>query len=245
MPASEYRVRIVENQPLTADIRFLRVEAIAPESFAAEAGGWMQWRIPGADGTLLKRCFSIASAPSETKFMEFIIRRTPAGEGTKWIFQEGTPGTELTLWGPAGKFRLQNNSNPCVMVAGGSGLSAIRSLILAIRDQKLAKPVTLFFGAVNKSQLYMLDELAQLAQQLPNFRFVPALSQPAPEDNWDGETGLVTEVLERFLKGTDTSQLEAYLCGSPGMLEACANVFASAAVPAERVYFDKFVSPAK
>ena len=73
---------------------------------------------------------------------------------------------------------------------------------------------------------------------------MPALSAPQPTDEWSGETGLITEVLDRHLAAMpDAAELEAYLCGSPGMLDACQAVLAKHDVPADRIYFDKFVSP--
>ena len=74
--------------------------------------------------------------------------------------------------------------------------------------------------------------------KLPNFNFIPALSAPAPEDGWDGETGLITEVLDRYLPSGDN--LEAYLCGSPGMIDACINVLSKKGMPEELIFYDKF-----
>jgi Na+-transporting NADH:ubiquinone oxidoreductase subunit F len=73
---------------------------------------------------------------------------------------------------------------------------------------------------------------------MPSFKFVPALSEPLPEDKWEGEVGLITEVVRRGVK--NASESEAYLCGSPGMIDACIKVLKELGVPDERIYFDKF-----
>ncbi len=239
----EVRVRLAASVPLTADIRLIRVKAIEPAAFGPmPAGAWMQWRIPAPDGTILRRCFSIASGPADSDSMEFIIRRNPEGLGTQWIFEKAAIGDEVTLFGPNGRFRLQDNDEPAVMVAGGSGLSAIRSLLFALRDSGRRKPVTLFFGATCRAQLYLLDELEAFTRSIPRLRFIPALSRPEPDDAWDGETGRITEVLDRLVpEGVH----EAYLCGSPGMLEACVAMLAPHGIPADRVYFDKFIPSKK
>ena len=241
----EYRVRISAKIPMTADILLVRVEAIEPATFEVVPGAWMQWRIPAPDGTTLRRCFSIACDGQAPGMLEFIIRKTPAGLGTKWLFEQAQVGDELVLAGPNGKFRLQDSGRSAVLIGGGSGLSALRSILQEMRDKQVAKPATtLFFGATCKAQLYLTDELSAFEQTIPGFRFVPALSAPQPDDQWAGETGLITEVLDRHLSAMpDATELEAYLCGSPGMLDACQAVLAKHGIPAERIYFDKFVSP--
>ena len=241
----EYRVRIAAKLPMTADILLVRVEAIEPATFEVVPGAWMQWRIPAPDGTTLRRCFSIACDGQAPGMLEFIIRKTPAGLGTKWLFEQAQVGDELVLAGPNGKFRLQDSGRSAVLIGGGSGLSALRSILQEMRDKQVAKPATtLFFGATCKAQLYLTDELSAFEQTIPGFRFVPALSAPQPDDQWAGETGLITEVLDRHLSAMpDATELEAYLCGSPGMLDACQAVLAKHGIPAERIYFDKFVSP--
>ena len=241
----EYRVRIAAKLPMTADILLVRVAAIEPETFEVIPGAWMQWRIPGPENTVLRRCFSIACGAQVPGMLEFIIRKTPEGLGTKWLFEQAKIGDEVILAGPNGKFRLQDSGRPAVLIGGGSGLSALRSILQEMRDKKVAKPsTTLFFGAVNKAQLYLQEELSEFIKTIPGFHFVPALSAPLPTDNWTGETGLITEVLERHLAAMpDAAELEAYLCGSPGMLDACQAVLAKYGIPTERIYFDKFVSP--
>jgi Na+-transporting NADH:ubiquinone oxidoreductase subunit F len=75
-------------------------------------------------------------------------------------------------------------------------------------------------------------------KQIPDFRFVPALSAPREADNWPGEVGLITEVVDRYI--TDGSGMEAYLCGSPGMIDACIQVLLQKGIPEDRIYYDKF-----
>ena len=108
----EYRVRLAAKLPMTADILLVRVEAIEPATFEVVPGAWMQWRIPAPDGTTLRRCFSIACDGQIPAMLEFIIRKTPAGLGTKWLFEQAQVGDELVLAGPNGKFRLQDSGSP-------------------------------------------------------------------------------------------------------------------------------------
>jgi Na+-transporting NADH:ubiquinone oxidoreductase subunit F len=100
------------------------------------------------------------------------------------------------------------------------------------------RKATYFFGAVSKRDLFLVEEMRELEKKLPNFKYVPALSGPKPEDNWDGETGLITEVLDRYLDSGEN--VEAYLCGSPGMIDASIAVLTKKGIPEELVYYDKF-----
>jgi Na+-transporting NADH:ubiquinone oxidoreductase subunit F len=77
-----------------------------------------------------------------------------------------------------------------------------------------------------------------MESELPDFRFVPVVWKPAENEKWEGERGLVTEVLERELP--DAGDAEAYLCGAPGMIDACVRVFRARGLPEERIYYDKF-----
>ena len=84
----------------------------------------------------------------------------------------------------------------------------------------------------------MLDEMHDLEKKMPNFKFVPALSEPLEEDKWEGEVGLITDVVRRMVDEALSS--EAYLCGSPGMIDACIHVLNELKVPEENIFYDKF-----
>jgi Na+-transporting NADH:ubiquinone oxidoreductase subunit F len=86
--------------------------------------------------------------------------------------------------------------------------------------------------------MFYLDEMKQFENDLPDFKFIPALSAPEPDDKWDGETGLITEVVDRHYP--DCSGKEAYLCGSPGMIDACIKVLTTNGMPEENIFYDKF-----
>jgi Na+-transporting NADH:ubiquinone oxidoreductase subunit F len=238
----EYRVKITQKIPLTRDILLVRCQAVEPRLIRVEAGCWMQWVIPPYDGgnEPYLRSFSLASDPKDQRNLDFIIRRNPHGKGTAWIFEKAEVGETLTLRGPNGDFHLQPNNREAIFIAGGSGLSAIRSILLDMCTRKVTRKARLFFGAVSRRDLYLTEELAALETKLPDFKFIPALSAPLPDDNWSGETGLITEVVGRHY--ADCRDMEAYLCGSPGMLEACLKVLQERGMPAENIHFDKFVT---
>ena len=120
-----------------------------------------------------------------------------------------------------------------------SGMSTFWSILRHLAGMKTySRKCTLFFGAVSKRDLYLLDELREYEANLSWFTFIPALSQPAEGDAWEGETGLITEVLARHLK--DGFPVEAYLCGSPSMIDSALSVLYAKGVSDERIFFDKF-----
>jgi Na+-transporting NADH:ubiquinone oxidoreductase subunit F len=99
-----------------------------------------------------------------------------------------------------------------------------------------------FFGARTSKDMFYLDWLWELDEKYEKFHFVPALSEPEEGAEWRGETGLITEVLDKYLQGTISTDIEkeGYLCGSPGMLDACMDVMRKNNMAEEKIYFDKF-----
>lgn len=104
------------------------------------------------------------------------------------------------------------------------------------------KEIWYFFGARTTKDMFYLAELRQLEKEWPRFHFVPALSEPKPEENWTGETGMITVVLEHYIKEkiSKDKDREGYLCGSPGMINACINVMTTNGIEESKVYYDKF-----
>ena len=109
-----------------------------------------------------------------------------------------------------------------------------------MKERGLQRKATFYYGARTASDLCFTDELAELESSLFDFHFVPALSETVPDDDWDGETGLITDVVKRH--ETDLKKAHAYVCGPPPMVEAAMVVLGSLGVPEKRIYFDKFTT---
>ena len=223
-----------------SDIKGLRLKLDPEDRIAFKAGQYVQFYSKpfGKVKETVYRAYSIASPPSDDGYVDLIIRLVPDGICTTYVHTALKEGDDVKISGPYGDFYLRGEQKDLVMIAGGSGLAPIRSLVFDILEKKLDYNMTFFFGAVTKKDLYYLDELGTLSEQNPNFKFVPALSKPAPEDNWTGEVGLITEVVDRYVK-QDHPQ-EAYLCGSPGMINACINVLTKKNIPENKIFYDKF-----
>jgi Na+-transporting NADH:ubiquinone oxidoreductase subunit F len=168
-----------------------------------------------------------------------IIRLVPNGQATTFVHKAMEVGDKMIITGPYGDFFLREDSNKdMICIAGGSGKAPIRSILYTLRDKGMNRKVKYFFGARSKRDLYYTEEFEQLSKEFPNFQYIPALSEPLEEDNWTGDVGLITDVVDRHTK--DLSDSEAYLCGSPGMIKACINVLKNHDMKDENVLFDNF-----
>jgi Na+-transporting NADH:ubiquinone oxidoreductase subunit F len=236
----EFNTTIESITQWTHDIKGLRLKLPPGDSITFKAGQYVNfYSKPYAKvKESVFRAYSIASVPSDHDAIELIIRQVPEGLCTTYVHTMLKEGDPVTISGPYGDFFLRGEHRHLIMIAGGSGLAPIRSLVLDILEKGLDLDMTFFFGAVTKRDLYNLEELYGLQEKYSNFHFVPALSKPAPEDNWTGEVGLITDVVGRMMGGGDAK--EAYLCGSPGMINACIQVLTKNGLTEDRIYYDKF-----
>ena len=124
-----------------------------------------------------------------------------------------------------------------VWIAGGSGMAPFWSMIRQMKEQGSRRKVIYFFGAVNRRDLFFVEEFGALETEMPDLRFIPALSGE-DVNGWDGERGLITDVVDRHVG--DGSRKEGYLCGSGGMIQAAVKVLLANKVPQERIYYDSF-----
>ena len=123
-------------------------------------------------------------------------------------------------------------------------MAPIKSILFDMYESgDTEKEVWYFFGARTRKDLFYVEEMEELEKKWPSFHLVPALSEPTAEDEWDGEVGLITDVLDRFFKEkikANGKPMEGYLCGSPGMIDACIRVMTSNGITDDNIYYDKF-----
>lgn len=238
----EFKTRVAFIKDLTHDIKLIRFDLIEPNEINFKAGQYVQLESQPYDGVkeVVQRAYSMCSPAYEKKYVELMIRLVPEGVCTTWVFQHLQEGDTVRIIGPMGDFHLHDGEGEIVMVAGGSGMAPMVSLLADMAKNGEKRKVTYFFGALMKKDMFYLDEMAAFEKQIPNFKFVPALSSPTPEDDWNGEKGLITVPLENHLKTIDTSKAQGYLCGSPGMINACIAVMKKYGITADRIFFDPF-----
>ena len=236
----EFKTVVLSIKDLTHDIKEVVLDLKSPTEITFKAGQFMQIKVPKykLSNEEVYRAYSISSATSQKRSLEFEIRLVPNGICTTYIHQYLKEGSKLIVNGPYGDFFLRDTQSEIICLAGGSGMAPIKSILHYMKDAGINRKTRYFFGACSKKDLFLLEEMRQLEQDLPDFQFIPALSSPEPDDNWEGETGLITKVLNKHLQ--DGSNLEAYLCGSPGMINACVGVLKDNRVSEDKIYFDKF-----
>ncbi|HEX3974712.1 MAG TPA: 2Fe-2S iron-sulfur cluster binding domain-containing protein [Solirubrobacteraceae bacterium] len=230
------RVEAVEE--LTHDIR--RVVLSGADQLTFKPGQYVDITIPGSEDV---RSFSMANLPG-TGDLEFMIKIYPDGKFSSLLADERLkPGDEVQVTGPYGVFTLREKSErPLLFIGGGAGMAPILALLRSMAEKGNARPVVYYYGARGPSDLFHLDELAELERSLPNFRFVPALSHCGEDTDWDGERGLITDVVSRLEQ--ELGEVDAYLCGPPPMVDAAIAMLDQGGVPDSRVYFDKFTTTA-
>lgn len=236
LEAREVKVTVFKIEDITSDIKLVVLRLDDPPSIKFKPGQYVQFKIPETDEF---RAYSIASAPSQANIIELVVRLVPNGLCSTYIHEALDVYDQVSLTGPFGDFYLREDSDrDIVCIGGGCGMAPIRSILLYLREKHMPRRVMYFFGARSKKDLFFTEELFALSRQFPNFKYIPALSEPKPQDNWDGETGLITQVVERVMhEGANT---EAYLCGPPPMIDASIKVLTQKGVRDIYIYYDKF-----
>jgi propane monooxygenase reductase subunit len=242
-PLRTVTARVTEVEELTHDIRALRVRVEDDEPLVFKPGQYVDIRIPGHEDE--HRSFSMANLPADAPDLEFMIKLYEGGRFSGLLADESIKADdELSLTGPYGVFTLRASSpRRLLFIGGGAGMAPILSLLRSMRETGVERPAAYYYGARRTPDLFHLEELEQLVQDLPAFTFVPALSEAQDGDGWTGETGLVTDVVDR-LEG-DLAEVDAYLCGPPPMVDAAIALLEARGVAESHIYFDKFTITAE
>jgi Na+-transporting NADH:ubiquinone oxidoreductase subunit F len=236
----EFECEVASIVDLTHDLKEITLKLKEPDRMKYRAGQFIQFEVPEYELTAepVYRAYSIASQPSRDREIELEIRLVPNGICTTYVFEHLKVGDAVTINGPYGHFHLSDTDSKVICVAGGSGNAPIKSILYDMLEKGIDRETIYFFGARARRDLFLVDEMKELEKKLPRFTYVPCLSQPEPGDEWEGETGRVTDVIERLIDSA--AGAEGYLCGSPGMIEAVVEVLKGKGIPEEKIYYDKF-----
>jgi propane monooxygenase reductase component len=238
LPITGAVAEVVSKDPVTHDLRHLVLRLIEPTEVKFFPGQYVDIAIPGTGET---RSFSMANTSSrDSGLLEFVIKVYPDGLFSHFLDTTLQPGDRLELTGPYGVFTLREGEDDLVFIGGGAGMAPILSLLRSMAERGIARKATYYYGARGRRDLCFTDELRALEGTLPGFRYIPALSEPAPGDDWSGETGLITDVVKRHAAGL--AGAHAYVCGPPPMVEAALPLLATLGVAEKRIYYDKFTT---
>jgi CDP-4-dehydro-6-deoxyglucose reductase len=242
-PARKMPARVASIARPAPDVAILSMQLPANDPLRYRAGQYVEFIL--RDGA--RRSYSMANAPhavTEKPFIELHLRHMPGGQFTDHVFGAMKEKEILRIEGPFGSFFLREDSDkPIILLASGTGFAPIKAILEHMQFKGTTRPTVLYWGARRRADLYLHDWALQAAREMPNLRYVPVLSEAAPEDDWSGRTGFVHEaVMADF---PDLSGHQVYACGAPIVVESAQRDFvARCGLPADEFYADSFTSEA-
>jgi Na+-transporting NADH:ubiquinone oxidoreductase subunit F len=193
-----------------------------------------------AEGNIIKLNIRIATPPWDAKKNSF--KNVNPGVCSSYIFSR-KPGDKVMISGPYGEFFIKDTDKEMVYIGGGAGMAPLRSHILHLLEtEKSDRKISYWYGARSKREIFYEEKFRELEKEFPNFSFHIALSEPMEEDNWDGYTGFIHNVVlnEYLSKKDEPEEIEYYLCGPPMMNDAVFKMLDELGVPDEMIDFDDF-----
>jgi len=209
------------------------------------------WRFKSVVTEPVERAYSMANYPNEKGILLFTIRIAfapdyrediPPGIMSSWVFNL-KPGDEVTVAGPYGEFFARDTDKEMCFVGGGAGMAPMRSHIFdQLKRLHSQRKMTFWYGARSLREAFYVEEFERLQNENPNFTWHLALSEPLPEDNWDGPVGFIHNVLhDRYLKEHPAPEdIEYYMCGPGPMNKAVIAMLLSLGVDRENIMLDDF-----
>jgi CDP-4-dehydro-6-deoxyglucose reductase len=227
--------RVERLQRLAPDIMAMFLRIPASESFHFVPGQYLDIMLPQNR----RRSFSIASTPGEGKLIELHIRRVSSGEFTQQVFNGSLEKSLLRIEGPLGQFWFRcESSRPALLIGGGTGYAPLRSMLHSLLEVGDRRQLHLYWGVQAAVDLYEDAHIRALCEQHPNLHYVPVLSAPRPEDQWQGRTGWVhAAAIEDH---PDLARFDVYASGPPVMVETIRHEFTHRGLPPEQLFFDSF-----
>ncbi len=237
----------IECQPHELSYKTFDIE----EEYKADWDQFDLWRYVSKVEEVEERAFSMANYPEEKGIIMLNVRvasppprqpDVPPGIMSSYIFNL-KPGDEVTISGPYGEFFAKDTDKEMIFVGGGAGMAPMRSHIFdQFRRVHTDRKVSFWYGARSLREAFYVEDFDTIQSENDNFDWHLALSEPLEEDNWDGYTGFIHQVLlDNYLKNHDSPEdCEYYLCGPPMMNEAVQSMLDQLGVEPENIAFDDF-----
>ncbi|BCA78937.1 NADH:ubiquinone reductase (Na(+)-transporting) subunit F [Desulfuromonas sp. AOP6] len=221
------------------------------ERFRGDWDRFDLWQYTSVVKEPVERAYSMANYPGEPGIIMLNVRvatppprhpDVPPGKMSSYIFNL-KPGDQVTISGPFGDFYARDTEAEMIFLGGGAGMAPLRSIIFdQLLRVKTKRKISFWYGARSLKELFYDEDFKELAAAYDNFTWHVALSDPLPEDNWEGPTGFIHEVLyERYLKNHPAPEdCEYYLCGPPMLLVAAREMMENLGVEPESIFYDDF-----
>ncbi|HDR89860.1 MAG TPA: NADH:ubiquinone reductase (Na(+)-transporting) subunit F [Bacteroidetes bacterium] len=226
------------------------------EPFRKEWDKYGMWDLKMKNAEETFRAYSMANHPAEGNIIMLNVRiATPPWDRSKGRFMKVNPGVcssyifsrkpgdKVMISGPYGEFFIKDTDREMVYIGGGAGMAPLRShLFHLFHTLKTNRKVSYWYGARSKGEIFYEEEFRKIEKEFPNFSFHIALSEPRPEDNWNGYVGFIHQVLyDNYLsQHEEPEEIEYYLCGPPMMNDAVFKMLYNLGVPEEMIDYDDF-----
>tara|TARA_B100000674_G_C37877510_1_gene932690 strand:- start:165 stop:1388 length:1224 start_codon:yes stop_codon:yes gene_type:complete len=221
------------------------------EEYRDEWDRYDLWQFTANNDEDCFRAYSMANHPAEGQIVMLNVRiaspppnlpDAPPGIASSYIF-DLKPGDEVIVSGPYGEFFQQQTQREMCFIGGGAGMAPMRSHLFDLfHTQKTDRKVSFWYGARSKREMFYDDQFKDIENDFPNFTYRVGLSDPQPEDNWDGYVGFIHQVLlDNYLSNHPAPEdIEYYLCGPPMMNSAVFKMLDDLGVDDEMIRFDDF-----
>ena len=239
-PVRKMPARLASIARVAPDVAIITLQLPANEALAYRAGQYIEFILK--DGN--RRSYSMAHAPHVDEQLSLHIRHLPGGVFTDHVFNGMKERDILRFEGPLGTFFLREDTDkPMILLASGTGFAPVKAIVEQAIQNKSSRPMTLYWGGRRPGDLYMSALCEQWAQTIPQFRFIPVVSDALPEDHWTGRTGFVHRAA--MVDFPDMSGHEVYACGAPIVVDSAQHDFVErCGLPAEAFLADAFTSQA-
>lgn len=240
VPTSACKVKPAEHtgtvrlaQQVSPSTLVLELALDNPDALDFLPGQYVNLVVPGSSAT---RAYSFSSAPGSA-VARFLIRNVPGGRMSGWLTGSAAPGDAMRFTGPNGSFFLRPVVRPIVMLAGGTGLAPLLSMLAVLAEQGCAQPVHLVYGVTQDADLVELEAIEALGARLPAFSYATVVADEASDHPRKGY--VTAHLADEHLHGGDC---DVYLCGPPPMVEAVRVFFRDKGIAPATFHYEKFAA---
>ncbi|MBS3145038.1 FAD-dependent oxidoreductase [Candidatus Woesearchaeota archaeon] len=210
-PPKEYEGSLVAKQKLTENLSLFTIQIKDP-TFSFIAGQFMMLSVTQDRG--LARAFSICSGPEKKSDLEFCMKiNYPSVLSEK--LEQAPLKTKVYVKGPFGAFKLKPITQDIVLIAGGTGIAPLRSMLQELVRQKVEMHIWCFYRFKNEEEYLFKEELESIMKKNKKFHLIPSVSTPKP--TWKGETERIQNIIAKYIK--DPNVVDCYICGPPQMVK--------------------------
>ena len=235
VPVKQFSVKIEELRRLSQSVVSVRARMLGLAGLKFLPGQYVHLQVPG---TSEWRSYSMANAPGEDRLLEFYVRLLDGGVMSRYLIERAAPGDMLLGRGPQGTFYLRSGVRPLLMVAGGTGVAPMVSMLRQMIASGEHRPITLCFGVTEARDVFLVDDLAHIAGSLPKCDLRMAIAGVSPRAGF--HSGFVTDLIG----DEQAANSDIYLCGPPAMTDRARAMVTEFGAAASSIFSERFVPSA-